>query len=259
MKISLVNPNLSGDVSILDIGLTYLATYINARTQHRADIIDFTFHAKGWQSHLKNKIEKYQPDVIGITCTWLYLYYVKAMAKEIKEKFGISVICGGYQATLDPEEIMGIPQVDAVCIGDGEFVLAEYLDALQEKRLPDGPRKRILFIFNLGWHSALNYEFRIRSMPPFVVCPQEQDHADAHPPGKMNWQQGLLSADYVMDKTGDLGRRGMYEDITSELATSLRNNAQRFKKIGEFKTPDAETVFIYKNTAPVTSCDGEEN
>ena len=36
MRIQIVNPNLSGDVSILDIGQTYLTTYINERTEHRA-------------------------------------------------------------------------------------------------------------------------------------------------------------------------------------------------------------------------------
>jgi radical SAM superfamily enzyme YgiQ (UPF0313 family) len=137
MRISLVNPNLSGDVSILDIGLTYLATYINARTQHRASIIDFTFHAKEWQRHLERQLDKHQPDVVGITCTSLYLHYVQAIAGKIKQWRDISIICGGYHASLDPEDTMGVPGVDAVCIGDGEFTLSEYLDALEEKRRPD--------------------------------------------------------------------------------------------------------------------------
>ena len=50
MRIQIVNPNLSGDVSILDIGQTYLTTYINERTRHDAATMDFTFRRKEWQS-----------------------------------------------------------------------------------------------------------------------------------------------------------------------------------------------------------------
>ena len=48
MKISIINPNLTSDPSILDVGITYLATYLNERTKHEASIIDFTYHRKDW-------------------------------------------------------------------------------------------------------------------------------------------------------------------------------------------------------------------
>ena len=58
MRVSLINPNLSGDVSILDIGLTYLATYLSERANHPTQIIDFTFHRKNWEKH-KEHAEKH--------------------------------------------------------------------------------------------------------------------------------------------------------------------------------------------------------
>jgi len=130
------------------------------------------------------------------------------------------------------------------------YEVEKTVNIFKRENLAGGPWKRILFIFNLGWHSALNYEFRIRSMPLFAVCPQEQDHADAHPPGIMNWQQGLLSADYVMDKTGDLGRRGRYEDIAGKFRSALESNRERFKEIARFETQDGETIYIYRNIVP---------
>lgn len=140
MRISLINPNLSGDVSILDIGLTYLATYINERTSHQAQIIDFTFHRKNWKRHLKYSIEQSAPDMVGITCTSLYLAYIQAIAKDIKDLFGFPIICGGYQASLLPEETLAMAGVDAICIGEGEYALTEYLDALENKRGLSGIR-----------------------------------------------------------------------------------------------------------------------
>ena len=138
MKISLINPNLSGDVSILDMGLTYLATFINERTKHKASIIDFTFHRKNWLKHLDAQIKKYQPDVIGITCTSLYMHYVKLMAASVKEKYNLSVVAGGYHSSLETEATLAIKDIDAACIGDGEYALEGYLDALELKRGFDG-------------------------------------------------------------------------------------------------------------------------
>lgn len=138
MRISLINPNLSGDVSILDMGLTYLATYINERTSHQASIIDFTFHRKNWPRYMDMQIKKYQPDLIGITCTSLYMHYVKAMAKYIKEKFSLPIVVGGYHSSLETDDTLSIREIDAACIGDGEYALAGYMDALEGRRPLEG-------------------------------------------------------------------------------------------------------------------------
>ncbi|MBM4085299.1 MAG: hypothetical protein FJ272_10960, partial [Planctomycetes bacterium] len=84
MRISIINPNLSGDVSILDMGITYLATYLNERTPHRAEIIDFTFRRHEWREVLRRKIGRFKPQIVGITTTSLYLHYIKAIAQEVK-------------------------------------------------------------------------------------------------------------------------------------------------------------------------------
>ena len=85
MKISVISPNLSGCVSILDTGVTYLATYINERTSHDASIWDYTFNRHRWKQYLVEQYKKDQPDVIGITHTTLYTSYVVETIKEIRE------------------------------------------------------------------------------------------------------------------------------------------------------------------------------
>jgi len=138
MRVSLINPNLSGDVSILDIGLTYLATYLSERANHPTQIIDFTFHRKNWEKHLHKKIQEFKPDVVGITCTSLYLGYIKSIAKEIKKQYGLPIICGGYHASLNPEQMIQWEEMDAVCIGDGEYTMTEYIEALEKKKPFEG-------------------------------------------------------------------------------------------------------------------------
>ena len=140
MKISIISPNLSGDVSIVDMGITYLATYLNQRTHHRALIIDFTYHRKDWKRHLEDSLRKYQPDLIGITCVSMYMRYVSEFIREVKERYGLPIILGGYHVTLMPEESFAMEGVDAICIGDGEFSLSEYLDCLEAGKSPQGIR-----------------------------------------------------------------------------------------------------------------------
>ena len=140
MKVSIVNPNLSGDVSILDIGITYLCTFINQRTRHQANIIDFTFHRRNWENHLFNQLKKQKPDVLGISATFLYMAYCRKIILSAKEKFpSMKVIMGGWHCSIDPEDsINHYPFVEAIVIGDGEFALTEYLDRIERDESLEG-------------------------------------------------------------------------------------------------------------------------
>ncbi len=130
MKVLLINPTLQGETFTQHLGLTSLGSYINARTNHRASILDFGFHRKNWQQYLKAKIEKEAPDVFGVTLSTPNRYAAKEIAEELS-KYGRPVICGGPGATIMPEETMATMKIDALCRGEGEFTLTEWLDSLE--------------------------------------------------------------------------------------------------------------------------------
>jgi len=132
MKIQFINALLGGDYSALDISITNLATYINEKTKHDASILDLTFHTKHWKNHINKEIKAFKPNIIGISCNTMYMQYVKRIIKEIKIKYKLPVILGGYHASIKPEETLNLKECDAVCIGDGEFALKEYLDKLEK-------------------------------------------------------------------------------------------------------------------------------
>lgn len=138
MRIAILSPNLSRDPSIVDIGVTYLATWLRDRTAHDVKIVDFTYHARAWRQHLARQIEAFKPDIVGISSVSMYMQYIRPMLREIKARWGLPTILGGYHASLQPEESIAEPDVDAICIGDGEYALTEYLDALQAGRSPRG-------------------------------------------------------------------------------------------------------------------------
>ncbi|MFH1415418.1 MAG: radical SAM protein [Elusimicrobiota bacterium] len=151
MKVSIVNPNLSGDVSILDIGITCLSTYINERTIHESSIIDFTFHRKKWKKHLAAELCSQDPDVLGISATSLYMPYCREIISEAKKnKDSLKIIMGGWHCAVDPDDsINNYPQVDAIIMGDGEYALEEYLDNLENSK-PFSGIKGVWFRDNTG-------------------------------------------------------------------------------------------------------------
>jgi radical SAM superfamily enzyme YgiQ (UPF0313 family) len=137
---SVISPNLSGCCSILDIGVTCLATYLNQRTQHKANILDYTFKTRYWKEYLKAELDKFKPDVIGITTTSLFMRYVRMTIEEIRKEYSQSVpiVLGGYHTTLNPDSAIGESGVDAIVHGEGEFIITDYLDALSKGQPLDG-------------------------------------------------------------------------------------------------------------------------
>lgn len=136
MKISIISPNLSGCCSILDIGVTCLVTFINERTKHQANILDYTFKKNYWKEYLRNRLNEFKPDVIGITTTSLFMNYVRMTIAEIRKEYSktIPIVLGGYHATLNPDSAIQEKGVNAIIHGEGEYILTDYLNVLEEKR-----------------------------------------------------------------------------------------------------------------------------
>lgn len=133
MQASILSPNLSGDVSVLDCGVTNLATYVNERTDHSATIWDYTFNSRNWQQYLTDKFYLDQPDVIGITFTTLYKNYIEDTISHIRGNLSkdIPIILGGVHPTLHPEDGFTMDGVDVVVVGEGEPAFHELLDAME--------------------------------------------------------------------------------------------------------------------------------
>lgn len=130
MRALLVNPTLQGETFNQHLGITSVASYLNARTDHRAGIIDFAFHRKNWRKYLRKKIDEQCPDVFGITLSSPNFYAVKEVVEELR-RYGRPIICGGPGATIMPGETMASLPIDALCRGEGEITMAEYLDSME--------------------------------------------------------------------------------------------------------------------------------
>lgn len=80
-----------------------------------------------------SKLEQEEADVIGFTTRTTFYPSIKELTAWAREACPSSfIICGGYHASLVPEEIMELSAVDAVCIGEGEYPLLELCRGLEQ-------------------------------------------------------------------------------------------------------------------------------
>jgi anaerobic magnesium-protoporphyrin IX monomethyl ester cyclase len=76
------------------------------------------------------EIKGFDADIIGITA-WTYVYpHVKELVRWTREATDALIVCGGYHATLAPEEVIAAEGIDALCIGEGEYPLLDLCNNL---------------------------------------------------------------------------------------------------------------------------------
>lgn len=80
-------------------------------------------------------LDREQPDLIAASAfSDMYKHTLEFM-KVAKERLGVPIIVGGIHTTLLPDEVIKEECVDAICVGEGEAALLEYIDALDGRNV----------------------------------------------------------------------------------------------------------------------------
>lgn len=79
---------------------------------------------------LRGVLAEYQPDIVAFTVVYPQLHYVQRILDDLKpwKQF---TIAGGAHPTVQPQCIEALPQLNAICIGEGEQPLVALAGALQ--------------------------------------------------------------------------------------------------------------------------------
>ena len=75
------------------------------------------------------KVKSYCPDIIGISIRTSAMAYSSQMVEWLDGALpDVFVMAGMYHPSLAPEEVIALPGVDAVCIGEGEYPCLDFVD-----------------------------------------------------------------------------------------------------------------------------------
>lgn len=121
-------------VKVMDVfpplGICYIASVVE-RAGHKVEILDPTA-LKLTAAQVKDAIAKAKPDVVGISCTTPNVHgvlEVSSMVKEIDKS--IKVVVGGPHMMIYPKETLSFPFIDYGVMGEGEYVMVELLNYLE--------------------------------------------------------------------------------------------------------------------------------
>jgi len=106
-------------------GFTYLAGYLE-KQQIDFQIIDAKFFNLS-ENEVIDRLKRMNPRIIGLTATTTEIFDVQNFAIKVKRNLPSSfVILGGVHASALPQETLKMGEgLDAVAVGEGEFILKQ--------------------------------------------------------------------------------------------------------------------------------------
>ncbi|MCK5287466.1 MAG: cobalamin-dependent protein [Candidatus Omnitrophica bacterium] len=140
MKVLLINPPI--EESILKpvlknlfynsppLGLCYIAAVLK-KNKVVVKIIDAAVERLSILKIIK-RVEKMNPDVVGLTSTTYSFPFALILAKEIKKYFkDIVIIMGGSHITANPDVLLRFNCFDFGVLGEGEVTMTELIECLK--------------------------------------------------------------------------------------------------------------------------------
>ncbi len=107
--------------------------YISAVLKSRGHQCEVVIEALEGSDSLR-KLSAPPPDLIAISCLTSDYHWAVSKAQEVRKHLPAPVILGGTHPTLNPDHSLAHPAIDMICIGEGEYPMAELADALDENR-----------------------------------------------------------------------------------------------------------------------------
>ncbi|MBN2209134.1 MAG: cobalamin-dependent protein [Candidatus Coatesbacteria bacterium] len=134
-----VIPSKGGEYLTINPGLVSIATYLVKRTRHQARILDFTFCRKKWRERLRQEMFRFGPDVVGVSLLSTHDFSAQEVVGEVRKiNPSIKIVGGGYHAAITLRRVFDELDIDAICVGEGEYAAAEYLDRLESGESLEG-------------------------------------------------------------------------------------------------------------------------
>lgn len=114
------------------LGLAYIAAALRDQGHH-VKIVDYEVNARP-MSEVAGDIRAFRPDLVGMTAYITNMRRCASVAHITKQVDpAIKVVLGGPQVTLFPEEAFESPDIDIVAFSEGEIVIRNVMNALDDE------------------------------------------------------------------------------------------------------------------------------
>jgi anaerobic magnesium-protoporphyrin IX monomethyl ester cyclase len=115
------------------LSLLPLVSYLRKMSGHTVKVIDMAIERMGLEE-LRQEINSFQPQVVGVTCMINRWYTAVTILREIKRiNPVITTVVGGFNVSEFPEETISHDCVDFIVLGSGQQPLKELLDILESQ------------------------------------------------------------------------------------------------------------------------------
>jgi len=81
----------------------------------------------------RSAVEEYKPDLVGISAVESTYHIALRLLDSIKD-IKVPKILGGIHATMAPEEVIKQPNLEMICVGEGEGAIVELADRIKNGR-----------------------------------------------------------------------------------------------------------------------------
>lgn len=132
MKVLLVYPNIVESPKDISIGLGIISALLK-KSGHEVSLIDTTFRIT--EEEIIHKVKSFNPDVVGVTAATNDLSNAIRICSLIKKIKNIPIICGGYHATIAPEDIIKEKCFDVAAIGESEYSFLKFIDSIKKGKI----------------------------------------------------------------------------------------------------------------------------
>jgi anaerobic magnesium-protoporphyrin IX monomethyl ester cyclase len=110
------------------LGLMYIQAYIEKMSEYVVDILDGVVGNQDYAEY-EEKLKQYNLDLVGISCLTHSIADTQMTANVVRKlNPNAIIVLGGPHCEMFPEYAMGMDNVDAIVIGDGEQA---FLDIIQ--------------------------------------------------------------------------------------------------------------------------------
>jgi len=136
MNLILIKPLLNRGPHY-DAGLAYIASALEKK--HRVRLLDLAFHSKHYDRFVLSNLKDFKPGAVIFSVNSYHFHNTLKIASLIRTHYpDLLLVYTGVHPTLKPEETIHNGFVDAICIGEGEDTLVEYMQKVEAAQEPEG-------------------------------------------------------------------------------------------------------------------------